>query len=170
MASHEVDNRNALRSLIAASALWQSWTGLNEAGALLRIGWPESLSPEFPCIVIVTLAGGRTNDRGSDSSANFRSRGGLGVIVLDRVGDEDDLPTSDDAFAENFFELIDEIVEAAHETELMIEDISYEDNPYRISSINTSHPSDDNEDGDDDEETITQLFFEGNFRIQTGVA
>lgn len=170
MAAHEVANRNALRNLIASLPLWQEWTGLNELQAKDRIGWPESVAPVFPFIVIATLAGGRRNDQGSDSSANFRSYGGLGIVVLDQIDNADDLPDADDAFAENFFDLIDAIVEEAHSTSLMIEAIDYEQEPYKISSINTSHPVDGDDDGTDDEETIEQLFFEGMFRIQTGVA
>ena len=168
--SHETVNRTALKALIASLTSWQTWTGLDETGAAARIGWPEAATPEFPFIVLVILAGGRTNMLGSDSSANFRSRGGIGVLVFDRVEDETDLPTSDDTFAGNFFGLMDDLVEHAHDTELMIEQITYMDDPYQISSINSSHPVDANSDDVDDEATVEQLFFQGAFQIQTGVA
>ena len=170
MSSHEVANRTALRNLIASLTSWQTWTGLNETNSKLRIGWPESGDLAFPCIVIVILAGARVNSQGSDSSANFRSRGGLGVLVFDKIDDGDDLTAADTAFATNFFGLMDDLIEAAHATELMIEQIDYGENPYEISSINSSHPVDANSDGVDDEATIEQLFFHGAFQIQTGGA
>ena len=170
MSSHEVSNRTALRDLIAGTTLWQQWTGLNEAASKARIGWPESVAPAFPFIVIVTLAGGRRNRSGYDVSANFRSHGGLGVVVMSKIADGSDLEASDDAFAANFFGLMDAIVEDAHSTSLMVEDLQYGENPYQISSINMSHPVDANADGVDDEATIEQLFFQGVFTIATGVA
>jgi hypothetical protein len=170
MSAHEVSNRNALRDLIAGTTLWQEWTGLDETASKARIGWPESIAPSFPFIVIVTLGGGRRNRQGYDVSANFRSYGGLGVVVMSKIANGDDLKAADDAFALKFFGLMDAIVEEAHVTSLMIEDLTYGDNPYQISSINTSHPVDANEDGVDDEETIEQLFFQGQFTIATGVA
>lgn len=170
MSSHEVSNRNALRDLIAGTTLWQEWTGLDETASKARIGWPESVAPEFPFIVIVTLGGGRRNRSGYDVSANFRSHGGLGVVVMSKIADASDLKAADDAFAANFYGLMDAIVAAAHSTSLMVEDLQYGDNPYQISSINMSHPVDADEDGIDDEATIEQLFFQGQFTIATGVA
>lgn len=170
MSAHEVSNRNALRDLIAGTTLWQEWTGLDATASKARIGWPESVAPEFPFIVIVTLAGGRRNRGGYDVSANFRSHGGLGVVVMSKIANSDDLKAADDAFAAKFFGLMDAIVAAAHSTSLMVEDLQYGDNPYQISSINMSHPVDSDEDGVDDEATIEQLFFQGEFTIATGVA
>lgn len=168
--SHETINRTALKALIASLTSWQTWTGLDEAASAARIGWPEAATPEFPFIVLVILAGGRNNMLGSDSSANFRSKGGIGVLVFDRVADEADLSTSDDTYATNFFGLMDDLVEHAHDTELMIEQIQFGDDPYQISSINSSHPVDANTDDIDDESTVEQLFFQGAFQVLTGVA
>jgi hypothetical protein len=168
--SHEIANRTALKSLIASLTSWQTWTGLDAAGAAARIGWPTYPAENFPYILLVTLAGGRTNVLGSDSSANFRSRGGIGVIVVDFAADESDLAASDTAFATEFFGLMDDLVEHAHDTELMIEKITYGDNPYQISSVNTSHPQSADEDGVDDETGIEKLFFQGVFEVTTGVA
>lgn len=168
--SHEVANRTALKGLLGSLTSWQAWTGLDAAGAAARVGWPTVPAENFPFILLVTLAGGRNNSMGSDASANFRSRGGIGVIVVDFVTDESDLSSSDTAFATRFFGLLDDLVEHAHDTELMIEQITYGENPYQISSVNTSHPQGSDEDGVDDEATIEKLFFQGVFEVTTGVA
>lgn len=166
---HEIANRTALKALIGSLTSWQSWTVLDAAGAAARVGWPTVPAENFPYILLVMLGGSRTNSIGSDASANFQSRGGIGVVVVDFVANEADLATSDTTFGTKFFGLIDDLIEYAHDTELMIEEITYGENPYQISSVNTSHPQTADIDGVDDEATIEKLFFQGVFRIQTGV-
>lgn len=168
--SHEIANRTALRELIGGLSSWQTWTGQNEAGATARIAWPDQVVTEFPFMVLVMLAGGRRNLMGSDSSANFRSKGGIGVLVFDKMSDPDDFMTSDTAFGTKFFGLLDDLVEAAHETELMIEDLSYGDNPYTLGPINSAVAADADADDEDDTATITEQIWMGIFQIQTGVA
>jgi len=170
MASHEIDNRSALRTLIGGLTSWQTWTGEDEAGATARISWPETVNMVFPCIVVVLMGGGRVNMMGSDSSANFRSRGKLGVIVIDKVEDETDLMDSDTAFGTKFFELLDDLVEHADDGPIMINQISYGDNPYTVSAWNTAIAKDADANDDDDVATVEHKFFTGAFEITTGGA
>ena len=168
MSSHEITSRTALRNLIASLASWQAWTDEDASGAAARIAWPEYTALQFPFIVIVLLGGSRNNLLGSDSSANFRPRGGLGVIVVDRIADEADLMTSDTTFGTNFFRLIDDLIDASHASGLIIDQIGYGENPYTLSATNTSIPSDGDSDDEDDEATIEQKFWTGVFEIRTG--
>ncbi len=167
--SHEISARTDLKNLIASLDAWQDWTGLNEAGSAARIGWPTVAIESLPAIVIVTLAGGRRNTGNSDSSANFRSKGGLAVLVFDEVSDPDDLMASDTDFGTKFFALLDELVEQAHSTELMIADITYGDNPYRMDQFNSSTAIDADADDEDDEASTVKRCWVGEFQIQTGI-
>jgi hypothetical protein len=170
MAAHEIEVRNALRDLIGSLTSWQTWTDEDLAGATARITWPDQVGLEFPLIVIVTLGGGRVNLQGSDSSANFRSRGKFALVVVDKVDDETDLMTSDTLFGTSFFGLMDDLVEHADAGPIMINSISYGDNPYTVSAWNTAIAKDVDEDGDDDESTVEHKFFTGIFEITTGGA
>ena len=169
MSAHEISSRGLFRDLVASLSSWQTWTGLNEANSKLRIGWPSVVVTTLPAIVVVTLAGGRRNIGNSDSSANFCSKGGLAVLVFDEVSNPADLMTSDTAFGTKFFGLIDDLVEHAHDTELMIADITYGDNPYRMDSLNSATAEDADADDEDDEASTTKRVWVGEFQIQTGV-
>jgi hypothetical protein len=170
MASHEIENRNALRDLIGGLTSWQTWTGEDLAGAKSRISWPEHVQMEFPFLVVVMLGGARTNMMGSDASANFRSSGKFGILVIDKVADETDLMASDTTFGTKFFGLLDDLVDNAHDGPIMISQISYGDNPYTVSAWNTAIAKDADSDGDDDEDTVEHKFFTGVFEITTGGA
>lgn len=171
MASMEIDNRSALRDLIAGLASWEDWTGLAVlADRKARVGWPEAVETVWPFIVVFFGGGGRINLTGGDSSANFRSRGMMRVVVFDKASDPDDLMTSDTAFGTRFFGLIDEIVENAHTGPMMIRGLQYGDNPYVVSGLNTANAVDANADDEDDESALETLFYTGVFDIDLGVA
>lgn len=170
MSSHEIANRSALRDLISSLTSWQTWTGLDATASKSRISWPNLTVDALPCIVIVTLAGGRRNPWGSDSSANFRSKGGLGILVFDEVSNPDDLFASDTAFGTKFFGLLDDLVDKAHSTSLMIEQIEYGDNPYTLGAVNSATAEDADEDDEDDDAAVEKKIWTGIFQIYTGVA
>lgn len=169
MSAHEISNRGLFRDLVASLSSWQSWTGLNETDSKLRISWPSVEVQSLPAIVIVTLAGGRQNIGNSDASANFRSKGGMAVLVIDEVSDPADVMASDTAFGTKFFGLLDDLVEHAHDTELMISGITYGDNPYRMDAFNSATAEDANADDEDDEASTTKRVWVGEFQIQTGI-
>lgn len=171
MASMEIDNRAALRDLIAGLASWQSWIGSTDLSTTKkRIGWPETLETVWPFAVVLFGSGGRRNLLGSDSSANFRGRGSIRVIVFDKCSDPSDLMASDTLFGTRFFGLLDEIVENAHTGPMMVEQIDYDDVPYVLSGLNTANAIDANDDLVDDEPALETLFYTGMFSIQIGVA
>jgi hypothetical protein len=169
MSSHEISARSTLRDLIGGLDSWQDWVETTDlAVAKSRVSWPDHTELEFPFIVLVFLGGARVNSMGTDASANFRPSGRIGVMVFDKVEDNDDFMASDTAFGTKFFGLLDDLVEHAHDTSLIIRQISYDDNPYTMSAFNSSAAKDANSDDDDDEATIEERFWTGVFTIETG--
>lgn len=169
MSSHEMSARSTLRDLIGGLESWQEWVVTDDlAVAKSRISWPDHTELEFPFIVLVLLGGARVNNMGTDASANFRPSGRIGVMVFDKVEDNDDFMASDTAFGTKFFGLLDDLVEHAHDTSLIIRQISYDDNPYTMSAFNSSAAKDADSDDEDDEETIEERFWTGVFTIETG--
>lgn len=171
MASMEIENRAALRDLIAGLASWQAWVGTNDLNtAKQRVGWPEAVETVWPFAVVLFGGGGRRNLLGSDSSANFRSRGSLRVIVFDKCSNPADLMAADSVFGGRFFGLLDEIVENAHTGPMMIEQLDYDDVPYVLSGLNTANAVDADDDLIDDEPALETLFYTGMFSLHLGVA
>jgi hypothetical protein len=169
MSSHEISARSTLRDLIGGLTSWQEWVDTEDlAIAKSRVSWPDHTAMNFPFIVLVFLGGARVNGMGTDASANFRPSGRIGVMVFDKVANISDFMASDTAFGTKFFGLLDDLVEHAHDTSLIIRQISYDDNPYTMSAFNSSAAKDADSDDIDDEATITERFWTGVFTIETG--
>lgn len=167
----EIDSRSALRDLIAGLTSWQAWTGLSDLQSRKdRISWPEVKEDKWPFAVVLFGSGARVNLLGSDSSANFRSRAVLRVLVFDKCSSPDNLEAADTLFGTRFFGLLDDLVDNAHTGPLMIEQISYEDVPYVLSGLNTTNARDDDADGVDDDHSLETLFYTGVFSVSLGVA
>lgn len=169
MASAEIENLNALRDLIADLPEWIAFTGLaTTAERLARVLALElDDTTELPAIAIDFGAGQRVNYASSDSSANFRPSGTFGIALFAEDDPTDGTMTERfTAFADRFFQIIDELIVEGHETPFMVGAITYSDQPISRSAINVHHSQDVNDDAIDD--ATERPIWHGSFLVSWG--
>lgn len=170
MSSTEITNLQALRDALADLAQWVTWTGLATSAARKeRIGLPElEDSAAMPAMVIDLLSGFRANAGASDSSASFRPYGRMVVSIfdVDPEGSGDPLTDRYLAFADKFFQIIDELTDIATDGAVQIGNIAYPDGPIQRTPVNLYAAQDTNDNGIDDATTVPIWF--GTFTLNWG--
>lgn len=132
--SPEVLQLEAIQTWISGLTVWQTWTGLDQAGSAARVVWPLKAAPTLPVCVLSLGASRSVNLTGAAGAANFQPSGSISLWVYA----EDTAPTNPQTgysdFADLFFRLRDEMADKAHEAPVLFNEFSHPDIPVLHSS------------------------------------
>ena len=109
------DRFTALRSLIIATAKWQSWVGSADSAVLSgRVSWPVRSAnlTSYPYVNLSPGAARVSNPTGFDSGGLWIPRGSLQFRLWDSDADPADPKSSFEAFDANVSTLLEELSEA----------------------------------------------------------
>jgi hypothetical protein len=99
------------RTWLANSDVWAGWTGHAKGSAEIRstIVWPLKAAATMPLAVLSLRGSQRINRAASCSGGNWRPSGSLSLAIYAADTDPDDPETGYTAFADLFFQLMDEL-------------------------------------------------------------
>jgi len=141
--SPEIIKLEAIRTWIAGLAVWQQWTGLDQAGSAARVVWPLKAAPTLPVCVLVLNASRMKNLTGAAGAANFQPSGSISLWVYAADTQPADPQAGYSDFADLFFRLRDAMADNAHQAPVLFNEFTSPDLPVIHSSwVNTDEDTD----------------------------
>lgn len=142
--SNEIQKLVDIKAWLITLTAWQDWVGsVDETELNATIAWPLFAAPDAYPLIVPELASVRyRNITGAAAGSNFQGFGTLRLLVWDIDTDKADPTASFNTFANNFFGLLNEIVDKAHQSTLLFDAATTEEVPIVHSSQNEEYEGD----------------------------